>query len=486
MNTIDYGVIAIYVAVMLGIGAYYAWQNKSAEDFILGGRRLSPIALGLSLFATLVSTLSYLANPGEMIAHGPMFITNLAAHPLIFVIVGFVLIPLLMKQPVTSAYELLESRLGLSIRLAGAGVFILLRMGWMATILFATSRNVLIPMLGIDSSWIVGLCIVLGIMTATYASIGGIKAVVLTDAIQAIMMLGGAIITLAVITYRLGGVSQWWPTQWPEHWQELNWGFDPNARMSFGILLLSTTLWYVCTNGSDQMSIQRFLSTRNPSAARKTLAISQCTEIVIALLLALTGVAVLGFYQANSPDLPEGKTIVSIADELFPRFIINEMSGGLAGLVLAAILSAALSSLSSGVNSVCAVLEKDFLSRGKTLEPKLEVLRLRIITWAVAIVAIGLSILNTLIEGNLLERCYKVTNLLTAPLFVLFFLALFVRWANTTGAWAGLICSAATAVLIAYSKEFGFEGAVSFVWMMPCSLAVGIVVGTVVSAVARR
>src|SRR5690349_14450039 len=139
MSLLDWLVLAAYAALMLGIGMFYARRNKTADDYLLGGRRMPPIALGLSLFSTLVSTLSYLGTPGEMISHGPMMITQIAAHPFVFAIVGYGLIPLLMRQPVTSAYEILESRLGTSIRLAGAGVFLLLRFGWMATILFATS-----------------------------------------------------------------------------------------------------------------------------------------------------------------------------------------------------------------------------------------------------------------------------------------------------------------------------------------------------------
>jgi SSS family solute:Na+ symporter len=308
-------------------------------------------------------------------------------------------------------------------------VFLLLRIGWLATILFATARVVLVPLLGLDPWWTPWLCVALGVVTATYSSWGGIKAVVTTDAIQSITMLAGAVVTLAVITARMGGVAGWWPSEWPSHWQAPSWGFDPNQRVSFGILMVSTTLWYVCTNGSDQMSIQRFLSTRDASAARKTLAVSQITDVLVSLLLALTGVAILGFYRAHPPVLADGQTLRSVGDQLFPKFIMTQMPTGLSGLVLAAILSAAMSSLSSGVNSVCAVLDRDFLSRrsGDASPETATVTRLKWLTWLVALVAIALSMLNLLIEGNLLERCFKVINLLTAPLFVLFFLALFVR-----------------------------------------------------------
>ena len=484
MRLLDWIVLAAYAVLMLAVGAFYSRQNKSAEDYLLGGRRMSPIALGLSLFATLVSTLSYLGTPGEMISHGPMMLTQIASHPLIFIIVGYGLIPLLMKQPVTSAYEILESRLGTSIRLAGATVFLLLRLGWMATILFATTEVVIVPLLKLDHSWTPWLCVALGVITAIYSSSGGIKAVVMTDAIQSITMLAGAVITVAVITVHMGGVSEWWPKEWPENWQQMSWGFDPSQRVSFGVLVLSTTLWYVCTNGSDQMSIQRFLSTRNASAARSTMAIAQITDVTVNILLGLTGVAILGYYRAHAAEIPDGLTLAKNGDKFFPIFIMTKMPAGLSGVVLAAILSAALSSLSSGVNSACAVLERDFVSRraGSDSSGVAAVRRLKWLTWIVAGIAVALSLLNTLIEGNLVERCYKVVNLLTAPLFVLFFLALFVRWANAPGAWLGLITSTATAILIAYSTDLGIDVGISFVWMVPCSLLVGILVGTIGSA----
>jgi len=487
VSPLDWIVIFVYAAIMLIVGWYHARGNRTADDFLLGGRNLPVLALGLSLFATLCSTLTYLATPGEMLAHGPMMITQVAAHPIVFVIVGFGLIPLIMRQPVTSAYELLEKRLGRGVRKAGASVFLLLRIGWMATILYAASFVVLVPLLEVDPSWAPVFCVAMGIITAIYSSTGGFRAVVTTDAIQALTMVVGAIVTLTVISYRVGGVGGWWPTSWPAHWQTPSWGFDPSMRVSFGMLLLSTTLWYVCTNGSDQMSIQRFLSTRDAKAARRTLLVAQLTDATMAILLALTGVAILGFYQATTSVDPS--VIQQQGDKFFPKFIMNEMPSGLAGLVIAAILAAALSSLSSGLNSCCAVLERDFLAdpADARLPPELaahqSLRRLKRLTWLFAACAVVLGIMNTVITGNLLERCFKLVNLLTAPLFVLFFLALFIPWANALGAWLGLISSIATAVTIAYAPDLGIDLGISFVWMMPCSLLVGIIVGMLGSAI---
>jgi len=205
-------------------------------------------------------------------------------------------------------------------------------------------------------------------------------------------------------------------------------------------------------------------------------------------LLALTGVALLGFYRAHPPDLESGQTLANVADQLYPEFIMSQMPPGLAGLVLAAILSAAMSSLSSGVNATCGVVDRDFLSRRPQgrLSGQAAVRRMWWLSWAIAGVAISLSMLNTLIEGNLIERCFKIVNLLTAPLFVLFFLALFVPWANSIGAWLGLVSSVITAMLIAYAKELGLTTDEIFIWMMPSSLVVGVGVGTIGSALTMR
>jgi solute:Na+ symporter, SSS family len=481
-------VLAVYAALVLGIGQACSRQNQSADDFLLARRQLSPWALGLSLFATLVSTLSYLGSPGEMIAHGPMLFTQFAAQPLIFLILGYGLIPRLMQQPVTSAYELLESRLGTRVRQTGAALFLLLRVGWMATILYATSSAVLVPLLKLDPYLVPVLCCVLGAITAAYSAQGGLRAVVITDAVQAITMLFGAVATIVVISWQLGGVSGWWPQSWPAHWQAPSWGFDPSARVSFGVLFLSSTSWYVCTHGSDQMSIQRFLSSRDAAAARRTLLVAQISDITVATLMGLTGLAVLGYCMHQSGGALSSDTLATQGDQLFPRFILEEMPAGLTGLVLAAILSAALSSLSSGVNSTCAVLERDFLAPSGwfSLSDAASLARLRWLTWCVMSLSVAISMLNLLLQGNLIERCFKLINLLTAPLFVLFFLALFVPWANASGAMIGLGLSVMTAVTIAYAEDLGIPSAPSFIWIIPSALTVGITVGTIVSAITSR
>src|SRR5262245_21168513 len=180
MTVFDYAVVALYALGMLAIGRYYALRVQTADDYLLGGRSMSPLMIGLSLFATLTSTLSYLALPGEMIKNGPVVFAELLSLPFVFLVVGWILIPRIMRQRVTSGYALLEARLGLTGRLLGAGMCVLLRVFLMASILYATSHAVLIPLLDLDPRWMPALNLAMGIITLVYTVEGGFKAVVVT------------------------------------------------------------------------------------------------------------------------------------------------------------------------------------------------------------------------------------------------------------------------------------------------------------------
>jgi SSS family solute:Na+ symporter len=516
VTVLDYAVIVLYAAGMLAVGSYYARRVKTADDYLLGGRSMSPFMIGLSLFATLTSTLSYLALPGEMIKNGPVVFSELLSLPFVFLIVGWVLIPRIMRQRVTSGYELLESRLGLTGRLLGAGMFVLLRVFWMASILYATAHAVLIPLLELDPKWMPAVNVAMAVITVVYTVEGGLKAVVVTDAVQAILMFLGAAVTIVVVSVALGGVSAWWPSYWPAHWPELKVLPEPGVSRTVLGAFAAMLVWMTCTAGSDQMSIQRYLATRDTAAARRSFAIQLLSTVFSMVLLGLAGLAVLGYFIAVPHDLPKPRSVATEyaaklapheavaggplvgalevhpdalpkewrltkdADKLMPHFIVIGLPAGLTGLVIAAILAAAMSSLSSGLNSSSAVIVTDFVGRagGRRMTPEGEVRLARYVSVAVGVVAVGLSLLVGSLAGNLLELCFKVVNLLTAPIFVLFFLALFVPRATPVAAVAATVASVTTAAVVA----FGWE-AKWFLWSPPAALLAGVTVGTLASLV---
>lgn len=481
LQALDWLAIAVYAIAMLGVGWYYARRTSTSEDYLLGGRRMNPLTVGLSMFATLLSTLTYLALPGEMAKHGPMIISQYLAFPLIFLVIGFVLIPAILRQRVDSAYEILEIKLGRSVRMLGSVFFLMLRFMWMALIIYATSSKVLVPVLQLDVSMTPVVCIIMGVITIAYTSMGGLRAVVMTDVMQSVILFGGAILTISIITIEMGGVTQWFPDSWPANWQPLKIAYDPTARVTVAGAMTSAFVWYCCTAGSDQVAIQRYLATKDAQAARKVVMTSMSADVTVGVFLGTLGVALWSYFLDNPHMLPDNFHSLQNADTLFPRFISLVLPTGIGGLVIAGLLAAAMSSLSSGVNSSSLVITVDFMKRSTEDHVKSHEKRnIRAARWVsvfVGAAVISLSILAGLVGGNLLEVVYKVVNLLVAPLFVLFFMALFVKWATAPGAIVAGLSSAAMAVAVAYG---GFLG-LSFIWIMPMALVTGIVVGPIVS-----
>lgn len=468
---VDWAVIALFCAGMLGVGWYFARRTATSEDYLLGARRMRPTSVGLSLFATMVSTISYLTWPGEIIRYGPMVLFMYAAHPLTFLVVGWLIIPSIMRLKVTSAYEILERRLGLGVRMLGSLFFLSLRLAWMAVIIYTVTAKVLVPLVGLSPAAAPYVGLLLGAVTVVYTSMGGLRAVVFTDVVQTLIMLCGAVLTLAVITAALGGVGAWWPVRWPDHWPAPVFGYDPTARITMPGVILATFTWWVCTSGADQMAIQRYLATRDARTARRVLATSLSTDVVVGAFLSLLGLALLAYYSAHPHHLPDGQQMLTDADQLFPRFIVFGLPVGVTGLVLAALLAAAMSSLSSGVNSTCSVIAVDFVERfRRSKQPVSERHRVRLvrcISVAVGAAVVVLSLFVGAVKGNLLEIAYKVVNLLVSPLFGLFFMALFVPWAKGWATMAGAACSLAVVVSINYWEEMTGAKGISFLWAMP-------------------
>lgn len=483
LTVLDWVVLVTYAMLMLFIGWFYSRKNKTKDDYLLGGRQMHPTAVGISLFATLMSTLSYLTYPGEMIKHGPIIFTGLLAFPLIYYVAGWWLIPRIMATKVTSAYEILETKLGISIRLLATFLFLSLRLLWMATIIYVTVDVALLSVVQFDRAYIPVIGIIITLITIVYTSMGGLRAVVITDVVQSMIFLSGAVLSIIVASYHLDSFSAIFPASWPEHWDTLRLGFDPQERTTLGNAVLVLFVWYICTTGSDQMAVQRYLSTKDLRTARKSFRISLLSNLIAYFLLALVGLSMLAWFAQNDEYLLPGRTLTEQADTLFPRFILMALPSGISGLVIAGLLAAAMSSLSSGLNSVSSVVAEDLLKRfraGKKVvaDPLKQVKRLSYFTGAVVM---GLSFFIGEVSGNLLDVLMKVVNLFVAPLFVLFFMALFVRFATERGTFAGGVTAILVAVAIAFYNIFG----ITVLWIMPSSLAAGIVSGMIFSIIDR-
>ncbi len=480
MSSIDWLVIAIYGIGMLAIGWYYSRRTKNSEDYNLGGRTMNPTLVGLSLFASILSTLSYLAYPGEMIKNGPMYFTNLLVFPFVFLIVGWWFIPAIMRLKVTSANEILEIKLGKNIRLLGTFFFLSLRLLWMATIIYATVDNVLLPIFGIDASYLPLVCAVMGVVTLIYTSMGGLRAVVLTDVIQTVILIGGVILTIVLISVHFGSITAWFPTKWANHWPEIKIGFDPKIRVTMFNAMIMVFAWYLCTAGSDQMAIQRYLATRNAKSARRSFGISVLTNLGVQVLLGVVGLALLAYFTNIPHLLPDGNTLLSVADRLFPQYILVGLPVGLTGLLTAGLMAAAMSSLSSGVNSSATVISEDILNRFIKKKSKTEadlMRRVKLVAVGIGSVVVIISMFLGNVQGNLLDMLIKVVNLFVAPLFLLFFMAMYIPWATSFGTFIAGISCVAIGVGIAFYNIFGL----GILFALPVSFAGGAIIGMITS-----
>ena len=251
--------------------------------------------------------------------------------------------------------------------------------------------------------------------------------------------------------------------------------------MTVAMASLFAFTWYICTAGSDQMAIQRFLATRDVKAARRMFNTSMVINALVMVFLSILGLALLAWFKSNPDMLAEGQTITTSADNLLLRFIIVGLPNGISGLIVAALLAAAMSSLSSGINSSCLVITVDFVERFQAADsPETEHVRLaKYISWLLGIVVVGLSFGVGMVPGNLLEVTYTLMTLPVAPLFVLFFMAMFVPWSTPCGTIVASMVSMAVAIGIGFFKLMGL----GFILMMPVSLIVGVVVGMLASLI---
>jgi solute:Na+ symporter, SSS family len=486
LATLDWIIIAIYAVSTIGLGYYYGRKQTTTKEYFVGSGEMPWFLIGVSLFATLLSTITYLSIPGEMVGKGPIYLTSLLALPLVYPVVAYWMLPLYMKHKVTSAYELLEIRLGLSIRMLGATMFLLLRLVWMSLLVYLAAKAMAV-MMGVDADYIPYIVLVTGFVSVVYTSLGGLRAVVVTDFIQSILLFGGALLVIAMVTIDAGGFG-WFPTQFQEHWDSQPIiTLDPKVRVSVFGTILSVFCWYVFTSGGDQVSVQRFMSTRDLKAARRALMTQLMVAAFITLTLGVVGFALMGYFQAHPEFLPTEFSFENNADDVYPRFISFHLPMGISGVVVAAMFAAAMSSIDSGVNSITAVVMSDFCERFgyKPKTDKGHMFMARCLAFGIGAVVVFGSMYVGQIEGNITAVTGKTANLLVTPIFCLFFFALFVPNARTITVWIGWFFGFATAIMIGFSGYlFGYDAVtgydpVSFQWIAPTSFIVNVVVGLI-------
>jgi SSS family solute:Na+ symporter len=454
----------------------------------LGGRNLHWLLAGGSVVATLLSTLTFLSLPGEMIRYGVAFFSGLLALPLVIPVINRILIPMLMSLPITSMYEYLEQRYDVRVRTLAAAIFTLRTLLWMALIIYSCSFAVA-EMTG----WDIYLTIlVTGLVTTMYTSAGGIRTVVWTDNLQLLVLLGGAVALPIYIGFSIGsGPLIWWESFAQAGRAHLRvFSLDPTVRITVIGMALTQFFWNICTNGSDQVAVQRYLSTPSLRAARRSVWVFALFNFFLIAILMVCGLALFAFYLQRSglPVRAFQEQIAPAADRVMPMFIVQELPPGISGLVLAALLAAAMSSLSSGINSISGVVVSDFFQRFGWFPAHRGSLRVDKILSTLAgllgiCVALAITYAVRKTDWNLTELTQRVNHIFVGPLAVLFFGGILFRRAGVQAALAGFAAGSFISILVGFGKEwFGLARSISFIWLVPGSFVVGFVVARVYAA----
>lgn len=472
---LDWIIMAVYGAVVLGIGVVANRRQNTGEDYFLGGRALPWWAVGASLIATSFSAASLIGGTGFGFMRGMGWLQLQIGDLLALVAVGWLLIPFFARLRLTTAYEYLEQRFGVVARTVASLLFL-------AQTLLRTSLLFVVPAIALSAilGWSLATSIFVSAAAAiVYSAFGGIAAVVWTDLIQmTVVACGVAYCLVLVLTDVPGGLGAVL-----EHAEKrgrlecVTWSMDfktvynlPGAVVAYGVLAFSLF-------GTGQQAVQRFLACADVAAARKAAALGWTVGA-----LAIGACLFLGVGLAAWEDLAPTGTAAALGtwDEVLPGFIRHRVPAGMAGLLLAAIFAAAMSSIDSAIHSMSTCALVDFVGRFRTtpLEERERLRLARLVTVLFGVVAIHGALYAAAEEQGILVTLVTWLGYLAGPLLGLFLLGVLTRRTNEQGALLGVTSGFAGIVIVQLTVEkLPFHA----LWFAPMSCATTLVVGAFAS-----
>ncbi len=453
LQLLDYLAVVGYLLVTMVILYWSARKQSDAEDFFLGGRSMPWFAVGLSIMATLLSTITYLGSPGEMIRYGVAYFAGYLSIPLVALVVIYLWIPFFMRLRMTSAYEYLENRFDYRVRLLAGVLFLLLRLGWMSMVVYTASMAMvqmtreplyrLVTWLGFADPPTTSLYLLIGVtgVAATiYTCLGGMRAVIWTDVLQSFMLFGGVFVIIIYVMVATGtGPATWWTRASQasaEHTRPIFFSSDITVRNTVVWTLLSIFFWNICTHCSDQVVLQRYFTTNSHAAARNSFITNLISMVAIGLLLSLSGLALLYFYLEHPNLLPQDMNPMKQADKVMPYFYAHQLPVGLGGLILASFLCDAMQTLVSGVNSISAIATKDVFERlypdGTKRMNELTLARITTVVVGLVSTVLACAVAHSAVQStmNIVDLLPRTFNMFLGPLASLFIIGMFVSRAR--------------------------------------------------------
>ncbi|MBD0825315.1 sodium:solute symporter [Aestuariibaculum marinum] len=450
MNFTDLVVFFLYIGGIALFGGSFFKRNKTSESYTVGNKDIPGWVVTMSIFATFVSSISYLALPGNAFQSNWNALVFSLSLPIATLIAVKYFVPLYRKINSPSAYTFMEQRFGAWARIYVSLCYLLTQLMRVGTILYLLALT-LNAIVGWDIATII---LFTGIIVAVYSMLGGITAVLWTDAIQGIILIVGA---LGCIVYMLFSMPEG-----PSQIFSIGAEYNKFSLGSFRLDLTEPTFWVVLiygvfinlqNYGIDQNYVQRYMVLKSDKEAQRSALIGGLIYLPISILFLFIGTALFGYYH-SAATLPVELQDVAKADRVFPYFIVNALPPGLTGLMIASIFAAGMSTISTSFNSSATVFLTDYYNRyiNKKASNKQHMRVLYMSSAIISLIGVGIGIAMIDVKSAL-DAWWKLSSIFSGGMLGLFLLAMSTRVKRATGAIIGMIAGILVILWLTFSER---------------------------------
>ncbi|MBU1821150.1 MAG: sodium:solute symporter [Bacteroidetes bacterium] len=477
MKLLDLIVFLIYMGGITLFGASFYSKNKSSSAFTLGNNNFPVWVVTMSIFATFVSSISFLGLPGNAYqTNWNAFVFSLSLPVSAYMAVRF-FVPIYRKLNSPSAYSFLEQKFGLWARVYVSACYLLTQLMRIGTILYLLALPVN-ALFGWDIMMIIA---VTGLVVMVYSLLGGIQAVMWTDAIQGIVLIGGALVCLGYIFVAM--------PEGPGQVFTIAAENDKFSLGSFGASLSESTFWVVLiygifinlqNYGIDQNYVQRYMASSSEAEAKRSALWGGMLYLPVSMLFFLIGTALFAYYQVFPDTLPADLHDLAKSDRVFPFFIVDVLPDGLTGLMIASIFAAGMSTISTGINSSSTVVLVDYYQRfsKREVSEKESMRVLYLTTFLISVIGIGIGFAMINVKSAL-DAWWKLASVFSGGMLGLFLLGAFVEKVNRKGAILGVVLGVILILWMSLSPLIWTDGPMQ-AYASPFHAYLAIVFGTMV------
>jgi SSS family transporter len=431
LNHLDFAIIGLYLAGITLFGLRFRKKQRTLRDYFLAGRDIPWWAIALSIVAAETSTLTIISIPGLAYDTNLTFLQVVMGYVVGRVVISFVLLPHYFRGDLFTAYELIEHRFGRGLRSLTAGLFLLTRAAAEGVRVYAVS---IVVSIALGTGEVASIAIIT-VLTLIYTFEGGLAAVIWTDVVQTVIYVGGTLVGLVTILHLVPG--GWGAIHAAAadagKLQVFNFSRSPWVPYTFWAGVIGGSFFTVASHGTDQLIVQRLLAARGRKQSATALVSSGVAVLFQFALFLIVSIMLWAFYRV--PSATFGRP-----DRIYPTFIVTRMPHGISGLLIAAILAAAMSNLSAALNSLSSSAIMDFYVRLRPQadeKTKMRFSRVATFLWAAVLFALAIIALHKV--GRVVEVGLQIASVAYGALLGVFLLGVLTKRANQTGAMLGML-----------------------------------------------